>query len=89
MLKYTFLLFSYFRNSSKIKIKKQNSKESFILKLNNQKAQNELNWYPKLNFKDTIKLTVDWYKALENNDKLEMVTQKQIEFFLKKRSWIY
>ena len=26
------------------------------------KAKRELNWRPKLNFDETIKLTIDWYK---------------------------
>jgi CDP-glucose 4,6-dehydratase len=69
-----------------IKVKKIRFNESTFLKLNSQKANNELKWHPILNFNETIKLTVDWYKALANNDNLETITQKQIEFFLKKRS---
>jgi dTDP-D-glucose 4,6-dehydratase len=54
--------------------------------LNNQKARKELGWYPKLNFEETIKLTVDWYKVLERNGNFEKITKDQIEFFMKKKS---
>ena len=80
------IIFNWNLKNKVIKIKKKNFHESSILKLNNQKAQKELKWKPKLNFNQTIKLTVDWYKALKNNDKLEKITEKQIAFFLKKRS---
>ena len=80
------IIFNWNLKNKVIKIKKENFHESSILKLNNQKAQKELKWKPKLNFNQTIKLTVDWYKALKNNDKLEKITEKQIAFFLKKRS---
>jgi len=72
-------------NKKIIKIKKIKFHESGLLRLNSQKANNELKWYPKLNFNETIKLTVDWYKAQKNNDNLEVITQKQIEFFVKKK----
>ena len=68
-----------------IKIKKVNFKESNILRLNNRKARNELKWLPKLNFEETIKLTVDWYKVLEQNGNFEKITKDQIEFFMKKK----
>jgi CDP-glucose 4,6-dehydratase len=80
------IIFNWNLKNKVIKIKKENFQESSILKLNNQKAQKELKWKPKLNFNQTLKLTVDWYKALKNNDKLEKITEKQIAFFLKKKS---
>ena len=80
------IIFNWNLKNKVIKIKKENFHESSILKLNNQKAQKELKWKPKLNFNQTIKLTVDWYKALKNNNKLEKITENQIAFFLKKRS---
>ncbi|MDB5223986.1 MAG: rfbG [Chitinophagaceae bacterium] len=36
--------------------------EASILKLNIDKAKNELNWKPKLNSKEAIQWTIDWYK---------------------------
>ena len=44
-------------------IKKNNlkNKESNLLKLNSNKAKKYLNWYPILNFSDSVKFTADWY----------------------------
>ena len=36
--------------------------ESKLLKLNSNKAKLKLNWVTNLNFKETIKMTTDWYK---------------------------
>ena len=52
--------------------------------LNSKKANKEIKWKPKLNFDDTIRLTVEWYKSYYNKKNLEKITKKQIEFFLKK-----
>ena len=66
-----------FRNDKKFK-------EVNFLMLNSNKAKKEIFWKPKLNFNDTMKLTVDWYKSLHKNENLEEVTKQQIQFFLKK-----
>ena len=71
-------------NKKKIIIKKKIFKEANFLKLDSKKSYRELNWRPKLNFDETIKLTVDWYKALKSNKDLEKITKDQIEFFMKK-----
>jgi CDP-glucose 4,6-dehydratase len=71
--------------NKKIIIKKNKLfKESNLLKLNSDKAKKELKWGPKLSFKETIYLTVEWYKALNSNKNLEKITIKQINYFLKK-----
>ena len=49
--------------------------------LSNQKAKKELNWNPRLNFDETIKLTVDWYKSFFLNRNLEITTEEQIEYY--------
>ena len=59
-------------------------KESNLLTLNSKKSFKELKWRPKLNFKETIQLTVDWYKVLKSNKDLEKITIKQINFFINK-----
>jgi CDP-glucose 4,6-dehydratase len=41
---------------------KLKNKESNLLKLNSYKAKKILNWYPVLNFKNSIKFTANWYK---------------------------
>jgi CDP-glucose 4,6-dehydratase len=49
--------------------------EANLLMLDITKAQNELNWQPKLNSKKAIEWTVDWYKQEDSFD----FTLKQIE----------
>lgn len=66
-----------FKNNKKFK-------EVNFLMLNSNKAKKEISWRPKLNFSDTMKLTVDWYKSFYKKENLESITKKQIEFFLKK-----
>ena len=70
-----------------LKIKQEKRKkyhESTLLSLNIKKAKKELNWEPRLSLKDTIKLTVDWYKHFFKNKKTEKFTSDQIHFFLNK-----
>ena len=43
--------------------KNKKFKEVNFLMLNSNKAKKELSWKSKLDFNDTIKLTIDWYKA--------------------------
>ena len=73
-------------NIKKKFIFKKNKKfrEVNFLMLNSKKAYKEIKWKPKLNFDDTIRLTVEWYKSYYNKKNLEKITKKQIEFFLKK-----
>ena len=52
--------------------------------LNSKKAKKEISWKPKLNFNDTMRLTVDWYKSFQEEKNLEHITKKQIQFFLEK-----
>ena len=52
--------------------------------ISNNKAKKELNWSPTLNFKDTIKFTVEWYKNSFYENKIEEITRQQIEYFSKK-----
>ncbi|MBU6338593.1 MAG: CDP-glucose 4,6-dehydratase [Rickettsiales bacterium] len=59
-----------------------NLHEAGILKLDNSKAKEELNFYPVLNFDNAIKMTAEWYlKYLENRDLVGDFTKKQIEEF--------
>ena len=78
-------VFLEWKIQKKIIIKKKTFKETNFLKLDSKKSYRELNWSPKLNFNETIKLTVDWYKALKSNKDLEKITEKQIAFFMKKK----
>jgi len=53
-------------------IKKNNlkNKESNLLKLNSNKAKKYLNWYPILNFSDSVKFTADWYIEFKKRGRL-------------------
>ena len=46
--------------------KQKEEKESKLLKLNSNKAKKKLGWKTSLNFKETIKLTIDWYRNFYN-----------------------
>jgi len=54
--------------------------EAGLLKLDISKAKKELKWKPKLNSKDAIKWTIDWYKQ-ESSKQVEY-TLKQIKDYL-------
>lgn len=62
-----------------IKIKKNSKYESKILRLSNLKAAKKINYKTKLNLKETVKLTIEWYKNYFLNKKIIFkYTQKQI-----------
>jgi CDP-glucose 4,6-dehydratase len=70
-----------FNNSVKV-IKNNNSSknyyESKILMLNSDKSKKILNWQPKYNLEQSIKLTSFWFKELLAKKNILKVTQKQI-----------
>ena len=69
----------------KVHIKKNMSfKEVNFLRLNSQKVKSEIKWKAKLNFKETIKITIDWYKGFHEKKDLEKLTKEQIKFSLNK-----
>lgn len=60
---------SFWPNSAGWKFVKNQNKtinESTLLKLNCDKANILLNWYPTLDFSSTIKFTADWYMSFKN-----------------------
>ena len=63
---------------------KHSPEEAKLLMISNHKAKKELNWSPSLNFKETIKMTVEWYKECFFKKNIEKITKKQIEYFLSK-----
>ena len=65
-------------------VKNKNFKEAKLLMISNIKAKKELNWSPSLNFNETIKMTVEWYKKCFFENNIEEITTKQIEYFLNK-----
>ena len=64
-------------------IKKNEFKESKLLKLNCDKALSLLKWKPILNFEQTILLTSKWYFEFYNNKNINIFDQccEQIKFF--------
>ena len=67
------------------KIKKNKIKnhfESTLLKLNCNKASKILGWRSVLNFKETTKLTISWYKEFYNNKKnIQNFSIDQIKYY--------
>ena len=60
--------------------KKSQNYEAGLLKLNCDKALSHLSWFPVLNFKETIKMTIDWYKEYYANNKgIKAFTINQIK----------
>jgi CDP-glucose 4,6-dehydratase len=57
--------------------------ETVCLKLNCAKAESRLGWRPLLNLDEGLRLTVDWYKALQRGDDMRAVTIAQIEAVLR------
>lgn len=64
----------------------KNFGESNLLKLNSNKAKKFLNWECVLNFKETIGLTINWYKNFYNKDyrSVEDLSIKDLEYYKKK-----
>ncbi len=59
-------------------------KEANYLQLDINKAKNKLNWLPKYEFEESIRMTVEWYKAYyERKENMEKITEFQIEKYMK------
>ena len=72
-------------NNLKIKFKKNSFYETKILKLSSNKARKQLNYIPKLTLKESIALTIDWYKNFfQNRKNILKFTQIQIQSYFKK-----
>ncbi len=76
-----------FRKNSKTKFKikilkkRKDYKESEILKLDSNKAKKYLNWKQNLNFKNMLRITVDWYTQYYLKRNCKVLTQSQIKKF--------
>ena len=59
--------------------------EAGLLKLNCQKAHDKLEWFSVLDFKETIKLTIEWYKDYYDNPNKDMkdISNNQIDQYCK------
>ncbi|WP_289663048.1 CDP-glucose 4,6-dehydratase [Flavobacterium panacagri] len=56
--------------------------EAGLLKLDISKAIVELEWYPKMNAKQAVSLTMDWYREYFEGNKIKEFTELQIKSFL-------
>ena len=65
-------------------LKSKKFKESKILILDSKKAIKELNWRPRLSLKESLSLTVEWYKKYFLKKDLEKLTISQIKYYLNK-----
>ena len=74
---------SYFFPSSKIKIEQnEQNNESNLLKLNCDKALNDIGWSPILNYQQTVEMTASWYLNYLNSSKSVRETSiNQIDIF--------
>lgn len=64
-----------------IKQKTNGFHEAKYLKLDNSKARASLNWKPILEIKDSLKLTIDWYKQLlQGIDAIDITMRQIIEY---------
>jgi CDP-glucose 4,6-dehydratase len=53
--------------------------EASLLSISIDKAYHLLHWYPKLDFNETVRQTVDWYKNLQQDpDRIKEFTVRQI-----------
>jgi len=57
---------------------KEHPAEAAFLKLDCSKAQERLGWHPLLDIRQSVGLTVDWYRAFEHGANMRHVTVKQI-----------
>lgn len=59
----------------------QKEHESHILRLNNSKSKDRLNWKPKLNIDQTLKFLWEWQNAYENKKNMNDFSKYQIEMY--------
>ncbi len=52
--------------------KETNIKEAGLLKLNCNKAKENIDWSPVMSFDETVKMTIDWYKEFYLENKVDM-----------------
>lgn len=63
-------------------IEDKSKHEANLLKLDINKAKNILNWHPKLNFENSLKITIDWYDQFYKNSAfIDNFTNRQINLY--------
>jgi CDP-glucose 4,6-dehydratase len=57
--------------------------EAGLLKLDISKVATQLNWHPKMNANQTVKFTIDWYRAFAiDKNQINNFTEHQILSFI-------
>lgn len=59
----------------------EHAHEAQLLKLDISKANALLDWHPRTNLEDALRLTIDWYKLFSQGESSKSLCQKQIEYF--------
>lgn len=72
-------------NDISTNLSNQDFSEAGLLKLNCDKALADLKWLPSLNFDETVKMTVEWYKTFYENPGISMLdlSRNQINKYAK------
>ena len=65
-------------------VKKNSQYESSILRLSSLNAKRKINYKPKLNLENTIKLTIDWYDTYYKKKDIYNYSLKQLKNYFKK-----
>lgn len=56
--------------------------EAKFLKLDSSKAHSVLGWQPKLELRDAVKMTIDWYRAFSYGENAERLVRKDIQTYM-------
>lgn len=77
--------YKFFNIKSSINIIYANNShgEKNSLYLNSNKSRTHLKWKPKLNYPNSLKLTLEWYKAYYEKNDMNKITNEQIERYFK------
>ena len=76
---------SSWSKNAKCKVKPDDGPhEAQLLSLDCAKANTELDWLPKMDFRETIQYTVDWYKAHQKGADMRLVCFDQIDTYMRK-----
>ena len=68
-----------------VKFKKVKFKEANLLSLNSSKSKLKLQWQPKMSLRDSLKLTIKWYKQYYLDTKgIEKFSVNSIKYFISK-----
>ena len=75
----------YGKGSWKDVSNKEKLHEATLLSLDITKAKEKLNWQPKLNLRETVKFTVDWYKNYKTENVMELCIAQIRDYTNKKK----